>query len=254
MTHHDPQEPAGEQALTGTARRSAQHSEQVRARRSARHADHLAGIVALGVTVALMLGGCLGELIGGMAQSAHRQGSTSVAAKTDVLDGHSFAVVVVVDRSTAATSPALAQTLSLRMTKLLAENSLASGFAPAEQVIAYLGNKPSWRAWPRGRLPEELGVDRVVLVDMIEYRVYEPGNAYLWDGLAWGSVEVYDAQAFDPDRPIYEEEVRVRFPDATGVSTTEMQESLVKTELLRRFVNRASWLFYEHKEANVIKY
>lgn len=215
---------------------------------------HLAGSLTIGVVAALMLGGCLGELIGGMAQSAHRQGSTTVERKTDVLDGKTFAVVVVIDRSISATSPALAEALTLRMTRLLAENSQASGYAPSQQVIAYLGNQPSWRAWPRGRLPEELGVDRVVLVDMLDYRIYEPGNAYLWDGLAWGSVEVYDATAFDPDQPIYEEEVRVRFPDGTGYSPTEMQESLVKTELLRRFVNRASWLFFTHDEPNVIKY
>ncbi len=215
---------------------------------------HLASSITIGVVAALMLGGCIGELIGGMAQSAHRQGSTTVEGKTDVLEGQTFAVVVVIDRSTSATSPALAETLTHRMTRQLAENSQASGYAPTQQVIAYLGNQPSWRAWPRGRLPEELGVDRVVLVDMIDYRVYEPGNAYLWDGLAWGSVEVYDATAFDPDRPIYEEEIRVRFPDGIGFGPTEMQESFVKTELLRRFVNRASWLFFTHEEPNIIKY
>ncbi len=206
------------------------------------------------LAVALCMTGCLGDLIGGMAESARRQGSSKVERVSNDLEGKTFAVVVAVDRSTAATSPTLAETLAARMTQLLAENAMASGFAPTDQVAAFLGNTPSWRAWPRGRLPQELGVDRVVLVDIIDYRLYEPGNAYLWDGLAWGSVEVYDPEAFDPDRPIYESEVRVRFPDGTGVGPTEMRENLVATELLRRFVNRASWLFYDHEEPNTIEY
>ncbi len=213
-----------------------------------------ASILTALTATALATTGCIGELFGGMAESARRQGSTKVERVSDDLEGKSFAVVVAVDRSTAATSPMLAETLGARMTQLLAENAMASGFAPTDQVTAYLGNTPSWRAWPRGRLPQELGVDRVVLVDIIDYRLYEPGNAYLWDGLAWGSVEVYDPEAFDPDRPIYESEVRVRFPDGTGVGPTEMRENLVATELLRRFVNRASWLFYDHEEPNIIEY
>ncbi len=209
---------------------------------------------ALCLSSLLLLQGCLGELIGGMAQSAQRQGSTKVARVSDDLEAKTFAVVVAVDRSTAATSPVLGETIAARMTAQLAENAGASGFAPPNEVTAFLGNTPSWRAWPRGRLTEELGVQRVVFVDIIDYRLYEPGNAYLWDGLAWGSIEVYSSEAFDPDRPVFEEEVRVRFPDGTGVGPTEMQQNLVATELVRRFVNRASWLFYDHEEPNTITY
>jgi hypothetical protein len=198
--------------------------------------------------------GCVAQLIGGMAQSAERAGSTTIEAKSNELVGRSFAVVVVVDRATAAEHPTLVGVLTTRISQRLAENAMASGFVPPDQVLAYLGNNPSWRAWPRGRLPVELGVDRVVLIDLIEFRMHEPGNQYLWDGLTWGSVEVYDAEAFDPDRAVFENEIRVRFPDTTGAGPGELQRELVASELLRRFVDRTSWLFYEHKEPNAIPY
>lgn len=211
-------------------------------------------VAVLGLCAAAACTGCIGQLVGGMAQSAQRSGSTTVPAKTNELNGKTFAVVVATDRGTALTHPGLAPILSNRIAMRLADNTQATGIVPPDQVTVFLGNNPGWRAWPRGRLPEELGVDRVVLIDIIEFRLYEPGNSFLWDGLAWGTLEVYGADTYDPDRPVFDHEVRVRFPDTTGAGPGELPQDLVSSELLRRFVDRASWLFYEHREPNVITY
>lgn len=213
-------------------------------------------VVGLMCSMVLMpMGGCaVGELIGGMADSAHRSGSSEVPAEYTGLAGRSFAAVVAIDRSTQARFPTLAAELTARVNTRLAESAGASGWVPPDQIIAFLNNNPSWPAWPRDRLTAEFGVERLIVVDVGEFRLYETGNQYLWDGLAQGSVSVFESDSAAPEFEAFARDVRVVFPDQQGYGPGELPESAVASELLRRFVDRAVWLFHDHEEPNAIEY
>lgn len=200
-------------------------------------------------------GGCaVGALVGGMADSAHRAGSHDVEAEYTELQGRSFAAVVAADRATQARFSTLAAELTGRINTRIAEAAGASGWVPPDQIVAYLNNNPSWPAWPRDRLIEEFGVDRLIVIDLAEFRLYEVGNQHLWDGLAHGTVSVFEADSASPDFEAFAREIRVAFPDQPGYGPGELPEAAVATELLRRFVDRTVWLFHDHEEPNVIPY
>ncbi len=210
---------------------------------------------ALVACLAWVLPGCvLGELVGGMAESAHREGSTDIPAEYTGVAGHSFAAVASVDRATQARYPTLASEVIGRVNSRLAQSAGATGWVPPDQIIAYLNNNPSWPAWSRERLAEEFGVERLIIVELAEYRLNETGNQYLWDGVAAGTVTVHEADAYAPEFEVFSKEIRVSFPDQRGYGPEELPEAAVATELLRRFVDRVVWVFYDHEEANVIPY
>ena len=57
-----------------------------------------------------------------------------------------------------------------------------------------------------------------------------------------------ETDGFDPDEFAYEQDITMRFPDGSGFGPGDMDRSLVSSVLVSRFVDRATWLFYEHEE------
>jgi hypothetical protein len=211
-------------------------------------ASLVAGVVGTGA-------GCsIGYIIGGMAQSAQREGSTTFDAEYTGLEGFSFAVIVTADRGVQSEFPALLPTMTQRLDLNLAENAGASGHVPGDDVTGFLANNPQWIAWPRARLAEELGVDRLVFVEVNEFRTNEPGNEYVWDGLAWGTVSVIESGMATTDLEAFRKDLRVKFPDDAGFSPLDISKQAVASELLRRLTERSAWLFYTHDEPNSLEY
>lgn len=218
-------------------------------------------LMAAALTLGLVgLPGCLvGSLVGGMAASAHRQGSTMVYADYVGLSNKSFAVVVAADRVIESEYPGLTATMMKRMNSMIAEAhaQLPDGAIAApnvDRMLRVLYNNPQWIAMPREDVAAMLGVDRLIVVDLAVYRLNEPGNAHLWDGVAAGTVSVIEADGPSPEDAAYEKAISVAYPDGQGFMVTELPRSMVNTELSRRFSERVAWLFYDHEEANAITY
>ncbi len=199
--------------------------------------------------------GCqLFGLVGAMAESAHRQGTTTYPADYTGLEGHSYAVVISADRMIEADHPGITTRLTQIIDRDLHANAGATAHIPPGRLISYLYANPGWQALPRGELGEQLGVDRLIIVELIEYRLHEPGNRYTWNGVASGIVEVYEIDSSLPDDPIYEHSIAVRFPDKEGMLEEELPRNVVTSELSRRFGQRVAWLFFEHEEKNDLTY
>lgn len=204
---------------------------------------------AFGLALVTQGAGCAGAaLFGGMIENHRRNSTHSVEAEYNGLVGKSFAVVVAADRVIIADHPDLVPRLTTNLTDRLAEFAGASGYVPAERLLTYLYEHPRWVAMPLSDLAKELGVERLVYIDIQEYRLNEPGNEYLWDGVAAAGVGVIEADSVVPDQFAFEREVRVKFPDKSGYGPTDYPGNVVSAALLKRFVDRASWLFYEHQE------
>lgn len=204
-------------------------------------------VAALGA--ALLSGGCfIGALAGGMAQSYQENSTRTVEAEYTGLVGKSYAVVVVADRSIEAMYPGVVATLTGRMNERLRDNAGAQGWIDSTELLAYLYNNPRWVARPRSELAADLGVDRLVVMDLQEFRLHDVGNQYLWDGVAQGTMAVVESDSPVPDSYAFDVGVTVRFPDKSGTGPLEYTDAVVSSSLIKRLVDRATWLFYKHEE------
>lgn len=194
------------------------------------------------------LAGCFETLIGGMAESYRRTGTRSVPPEYTGLAGKSFAVVVAVDRVTQADFPEMVQKVTIDTSERLAKHAGGSGYIPGVKVLEYQYRHPRWVTMTMGQLREALGVERLVYVDLEEYRLNDIGNSYLWDGVASATVGIVEAESPAPDEFVFEKAVTVKFPDVMGQGPNELPYAAVQTELVRRLVDRVTWLFYEHEE------
>lgn len=198
------------------------------------------------------LSGC--ELAGVMAANEERYGSKKVPPVYTGLQGHTYAVVIQADRSILAENPNLMEHLLANINNRIAENAGASGHVPSEQLVLYMMNNARWPALSLEELAQELGgVERLIVVDLYEYRLHEPGNRYTWDGAAQARVVVFEADEYGGATAL-ERDIRVTFPDDAGLTPNDVQREAVTSVLARRVIDRVSWLFYEHEEANAITY
>ena len=211
----------------------------------------------LACVVAWSLPGCIVfTAIGGMAESYRRTGSRDVQAEYIGLTDKSFTVVVTADRMTMASHQGLVPRVNQRVNDRLLENlyGVAAAGIPSDRLLRVLYNTPQWPIMPPGEVADMLGVERLVWVEIVDYRLTEPGNQYLWDGVASAIVSVYEADGGLPDDAVFQKSIRVTFPDMSGMMQTELSEAAVTSELSNRLVNRIAWLFYDHEEPNTIPY
>jgi hypothetical protein len=129
-------------------------------------------LASMGFAAAVGSGCSAGALIGGMADSYRRNSTKTVEAEYRGLEGKSFAVLVTAPAVVQAEFPQLVDRVAAEITGRLAENNQAnaSGFIPAERVIDWMYNRPNWVARPIGDIAKELGVQRIIYVDITSRR------------------------------------------------------------------------------------
>lgn len=207
----------------------------------------LAWGVALGACG--VLGGCI---FSPMLRSAELKGSHDVDVKYKGLTGKSFAVIVSADRMTQADFPELVGQLTTTIAQRLAQNCDASGWVLPETVLSMQAKNPRWSVMRLDELCKELQVDRLVFVDITEFRLVEPGNSYLWKAVAAGKIGVVEADGSIADNFAFQEQIRTTFPlTERAMGPAQLPAEVVQVKLAKKFIDRAAWLFYTHEEKNV---
>jgi len=219
-----------------------------------RPARTVLALAAAALAIPTLQGCVIGAAIGGMAESYRRTGKTLIEAQYEGIEGKSFAVVTIASRSIEAEHPGLTSRITRRVNDRLIQNANPAYAIPSNDLLRVLYNTPTWRTMTREDLAELLGVERLIVIELIDYRLHEPGNRHLWDGRIAGVVSVYEADSALPNDPIYEKALSMTFPDSSGYLRSDIPEAAVTSELSNRFINRAAWLFYDHEEPNAIAY
>lgn len=200
--------------------------------------------------LAASLGGCTAVgFVGAMIEEKRRHSTRPIDAEYEGLRGKTFAIVVSADRSVQAEHPGLVPRLATQITDRLSSDEVgALGVVPAARVLQYQYENPRWAALAPIELARTFGVERLVMVEVQEYRLNDPGNQYLWEGVAAAQVSVLEADAPFPDEYAYQQARRVDFPDDRGRGPLDFPREAVTSELSRRLIDRVAWLFALHQE------
>ncbi len=211
------------------------------------------GFVALAF---FAMSGCgAGALFGGMLRNWERTGTHTVEPSYTGLKGKSFAILASAPRVVEAEYPDLANELLGRVTQRLYHEAGATGFIPPPQSLKYMYDNPNWVAAAYGTTAQDLGgVQRLIVIEIIDYRLREPGNNYEWSGMASATISVIEADSVAPDAVAWQQLVQVRFPTKPGYGPDQFDARFVSSALLARLTDRCAWLFYKHEEANEIDY
>lgn len=185
-------------------------------------------------------GGILGHLAGGPTKKV------DVEAKYRGLEGKHLAILVSANEYLLYQYPDAATSVCTAVTNRIAANLPSVTVVPPQQVIAFQDRNPYWTAMPHGELIEKLGVERLVIIDLSEYRTHEPGNAHVWQGYISGDVGVVEAESAANDRMVFREPVSAAFPENTKIGLLNQDEQTIELGMLAFFSRDAAGLFYDH--------
>jgi len=197
---------------------------------------------------ALVASGCVAGAIGALGEQIERGKKLDVPAEYDGLEDRSVAVIVNADYATLVEHPEVVGQITANVAVRIARHVKGVTVLPPGEVLQWQYRTPQWRALAYGEIATELGVERLVYIDLYEYRLNPVGNSYLWDGVAGANLGVIEADGLAPDEFVYTRNIVERFPDQEGVGREAARREDIARGLLTLFVQRASWLFYRHIE------
>jgi hypothetical protein len=210
----------------------------------------LRGSIALALATVLgtTSGGCIAGAVGAIGQQIERGKKLDVPAAYDGLENRTCAVIVNADYATLHEHPRVVGDISANVAVRIRTQVDGASVLPPGEVLDWQYRTPQWRAMPYGEIAKELGVERLVFIDLFEYRLNPVGNSYLWDGVAGANISVVEADGLAPDEFAFTGAVAARFPNKEGVGKDAARREDIERGLLTLFVQRSSWLFYRHIE------
>ena len=210
------------------------------------------------LAVPTMQGCAIAQLVGGMAESYQATGSRTVYAEYEGLRDESYAIYVVAPRSIIGEYAGIDLALTDRITTLLRANNEglveAASFIPSDVVNRERYANPRMSTWPFSQVAEHFGVSRLIVVDISEMRLNEPGNRHVWSGVLAARVMVLEYQKGMAEDFAFTKDIAVRFPDNAGFTPADISAATIRAALVQRMSDRVAWLFYEHSEPNRITY
>ncbi|MEM7625653.1 MAG: hypothetical protein AAF333_08495 [Planctomycetota bacterium] len=198
----------------------------------------------------LLLSGC--NIIGWGAQVFRDDDKPiPVAAEYTDLDEKRVAVLVSADEYTLFRFPRSPFVVSTTVSNSIANNVPGVAVSLPREIDEFQRRNPYWITARPSRLIKQLGVDRLVVIELNEYRTNEEGNANVWRGVIDGMVAVYEAEAEVPDNRVFEKQVRAEFPENSefGMISYHAEEEAIEAAVLELFTLRAAGLFFDHEEA-----
>jgi len=204
----------------------------------------LVAVVAMG-----LLGGCaLVYAAGGMAQNFEYQKEVEVLPKYDGLEHRTVAVLVDSDLALRYERPRLVSELAVNLSRAVAKHVMGVRVLPPQHVLQWQYRTPEWNLLPRGEVAEQLGVERVLWVDLQTFRLHPQGNTWIWEGVVEAEIGIVEEGGFDPDDFVDAWRITAVFPDVHSLDRDSASEHSIRLGLEANFVKRTAWLFYPHLE------
>jgi hypothetical protein len=171
-----------------------------------------------------------------------------VLAKYRGLENKTVAIVVNADRSVLYEHPTVVPNVAGNVAAGIREHVSGAQVLDWRESLAWCYRTPSWTTLPLGEVAKELGVDRVVFVDIFEFRLNPVGNRWIWEGMAGANIGLVERDSLDPDAFVEEYSVAVKFPDIKDLSRESATEQQIMLGLVGKFTQTVNKLFYDHIE------
>ena len=213
--------------------------------------DSIAVLCGCAISVAslLAMNGCvLFGVASAVGSNIEKQKQIEVLAKYRGLENKSVAVLAHADMRTAYEYPTALPNVVGNVSNIIQKNVPGVKLLDPRISVSWMHQTPGWPTVPLADLASELDVDRVIVIDIFEYRLNPEGNSFLWDGVVGANVNVVERDGIDPDSYAEEFQVISKFPDMEGIGKSQAGPREIEIGLQKTFVDEVVYLFYDHAE------
>ena len=200
------------------------------------------------VGLALLLGSAL-LLTGCSGARSMTQEVIDVKAQYKDLNNRSVAVVVSMSDFAEFNHPGAKQAVTEEMVRRIKANVPGVTLTSPSDVLQWQQDNPYWATRPPSMLIKQLKVERLVLVEIGEYRTHEPGDKHVLRGVISASVNIVEAEADDPDNfgASFTKNTMYPEPGESKIGRVGDDEAVIEVRTQIRFCESAAGLFYDHQ-------
>lgn len=194
------------------------------------------------VAAALLLPGCNG------ARTMMDEVIDVKAQYTD-LTNRSVAVVVSMSDYAEFNHPGAKQAITDEMVRRIKANVPGVTLTSPSEVLQWQKDNPYWATRPPSMLIQQLKVERLILVEIGEYRTHEPGDKHVLRGVISASVNIVEAEADDPDNfgASFTKNTMYPEPGESKIGRVGDDEAVIEVRTQIRFCESAAGIFYDHQ-------
>ncbi len=172
----------------------------------------------------------------------------AVDAEYDGLQDSTVAVVIYADERVLYEYPMVRLDLGMMVGGYLQQNVKKCTVVDPQRVASYQQRNIYWDREGRTELGKKLGADYVLFISLIEYTTHVKGSLNLYRGELIADVALHKvdlpergSRVWGPDR------FHVSFPENAPGGRPAEDDRLVAVETRRRFADRLTKKFYDHK-------
>jgi len=209
------------------------------------------GVAALLALAHMACSGC--EVIAFGVDAIDSEQEVEFVARYDGLNGKRIAVLIDAPFDAQYEHPRAVPGLCDLISAALRESCAGARILPPNYVVAYQANNIYWPTMDIEDIAKALKVERLVIVDLVEYRLMAPGNGYLWDGVIVGDINIYEADSLDATAIAFKERIKVRYPMLDGVRRDQYPQATIEQALQIKFAQDTANLFrnYTRKKGDI---
>lgn len=171
-----------------------------------------------------------------------------VKSQYDGLAGKRFAVMVAADEYVQFSMPNIQSMVCQAISRRIAEKVGGSEPLDAQTISTYMDRNPYWTTASYHQIFEKLKVDRLVIVDIVEYAMHEPGNPHVWQGSAVANVSVAERDLNEPGNLAFSSTVKTVYPKGTSLGSINPEPGRFQLDMLNEFSTGVANLFHKHEE------
>jgi hypothetical protein len=214
---------------------------------SARWIGRVCGGVVIAAAMSLLVG-C--NVLGWGAQvfDGDAEGMVNVTAEYRGLDNQTVAVLVDADPGTLFQFPTAQLEVCAAVSQQIAGNVPGAKTIDPRQVADFQLRNIYWNTTTYSDLAQRLKVTRLVLIDLTEYRVHEPGNVNMYRGVMAANVGVAETNGTHPNDLAYRTHVQVAFPPNSPQGVPDANPRTIRKGTLDMFGLAIGGKFFPHKE------
>jgi len=200
----------------------------------------------LGTCLSLALGGTLGcRLLAAPFLLWGKPPTKDVPAEYPYLADKKVCVVVWAELDTLYEYPNVQLEVAEHIRAALEAKVDGVTFIPSRQVVDLQRQDPDWDRTDPAALGARFGADRVLVVELTQYRTRDPDSPHLFRGRISAGIKVYDT-AYRDAAPSYSTVVETAYPpDSPGTWGTN--DSAIRWATMEAFAADVATQFYDRK-------
>jgi len=176
-------------------------------------------------------------------------GQVNVEAQYRGLENQTVAVLVAADEYTLFEHPTAPAAVCRQVSSKLATEITGVHVLNPKQIDQFQKDNPYWNTTAYSELLDRLGVERLVLIDLITYALHEPGNNYQWRGQIVANIGVCEAQGDDPDQFVFATTLQTYYPHGGSIGLIHSDRQTTQMGLHSIFAQKLLYLFKDHETA-----